>query len=345
MERSNRYGHELSLLMLDIDHFKVINDTHGHMAGDTILREIVKIILQSIRNVDIPCRYGGEEFTVILPETSGEQAKVVAERIRHSIDGGSVISLSGYPVHLSVSLGIATFPQDGSARDELIIAADQALYFAKKAGRNRVCFYSETLKSSIERDQNKLMEILHDPKLKTLRDLASAIDAKSPYTRGHTDRVVQYALVLADALDLNNDQRKSLQIASLLHNIGTVSIPDTLLNKPAPLSKEEIRIIQAHPLLAQMLIKGSAQLEAILPAILYHHERFDGKGYPNGLKGEEIPYLARILGVVESYHAMISIRPYRPKLTPAEAMKELQKNAGSQFDPHVVEVFLDLLKR
>jgi HD-GYP domain-containing protein (c-di-GMP phosphodiesterase class II) len=182
--------------------------------------------------------------------------------------------------------------------------------------------------------------MLRDPKMKTMRDLAAAIDAKSPYTRGHTEGVIQYALLLAEGLNLSDDEKESLQIASLLHNIGTVGIPDTLLNKPGPLTDEEKKIIHAHPGFAQMLIEGSMKLESVLPAVLYHHERYDGQGYPNGLRGEEIPYLARVLGVAEAYHAMISVRSYRPKLTREEAIDELKKNAGTQFDARVVEIFI-----
>jgi HD-GYP domain-containing protein (c-di-GMP phosphodiesterase class II) len=294
--------------------------------------------------VDIPCRYGGEEFTVILPETVGDRAKVVSERIRKSIADTSFIVPSGHSVQLSVSVGIAAYPEDANSREELIIAADQALYFGKEGGRNQTCSYGDTLKSAIERDQTKIAELLNDPRMKALQDLAAAIDAKSPYTRGHTDAVVRYAILVAEALQLNEEQKKSLQIASLLHNIGTVSIPDRLLNKPTPLSTEEVKIIQAHPLLAQMLIKQAARLESVLPAILYHHERFDGNGYPNGLRGEEIPFLARILGVVEAYQAMVSVRPYRPRLTPQQAIEELRRNAGTQFDPRVVEVFVSRLQ-
>jgi len=344
IERGKRYGKEFSLLMLDMDHFKVINDTHGHPVGDAVLKETAKIIKKSVRNVDLPARYGGEEFAVILPETSGEQAKKVAERIRKAIDQSSFAIPDGHPVHLSISVGIASFPLDADSREGLIISADEALYFAKERGRNKVCSYHETFKSAIEKNQGKLAELLHDPRMKTIRDLAAAVDAKSPYTRGHTEAVVQYSLQLAEALNLSEGDQRSLQLASLFHNIGMVSIPDTLLNKPGPLSIEEQKIIQAHPSLAQMLIRESAQLEPVLPAILYHHERYDGKGYPNGLEGEEIPFLARVLGVVEAYHAMISIRPYRRKLTPQQAIEELKRNSGHQFDPRVVEAFVKLLK-
>lgn len=345
VERASRYGKEFSIMMIDIDHFKIFNDTYGHPVGDAILREIVKVIQRCIRTVDFPARYGGEEFTVVLPETIGESTIKVAERIRRSISETDFVTPSGHRAHLSVSIGIASFPLDGSRREELIIAADQALYFAKRDGRNRVCRYGETLKSAIEKDQSRLEALLRDPEMKTIRDLAVVIDAKSPYTRGQSDRVIEYALLLGEALNLNEQEKQSLQLASLLHNIGTVSIPDTLLNKPGPLSAEEKRIIQAHPALAQMLIKGSSKLETVLPAILYHHERYDGNGYPNGLKGDEIPFLARVLGVVEAYHAMISIRPYRPKMSPQEAIQELQRNSGTQFDPAVVRTFIEALDK
>jgi HD-GYP domain-containing protein (c-di-GMP phosphodiesterase class II) len=246
---------------------------------------------------------------------------------------------------LTVSIGIASYPEDANSREELIIASDQAMYFAKEAGRNQVCCYGNTLKSAIEKDQKKLSEILNNPEMKALRDLAAAIDAKSHYTRGHSEAVVQYSLLLADALNLTEEDKKSLQLAGLLHNIGTVSIPDRLLNKPNPLSPEEVSIIQSHPKMAQMLIKQCSQMEAVLPAILYHHEHYDGNGYPNGLRGDDIPFLARVLGIVEAYEAMTSIRPYRPKLTPQQAMDELRRHAGTQFDPQIVEVFVNRLSR
>ena len=149
----------------------------------------------------------------------------------------------------------------------------------------------------------------------------------------------------AEALNLGERDKRNLKYASLLHNIGIVGIPSKLLNKQGPLTIEERKIINSHPTLAQMLIKQTEQLTSILPTILYHHERYDGHGYPNGLKGEDIPYLARVLSVVDAYNAMISVRAYRPKLSKEQAIQELKKNAGTQFDPRITEAFIALLQQ
>ncbi|HEY5595194.1 MAG TPA: diguanylate cyclase, partial [Nitrospiria bacterium] len=343
LDRCKRYGRDFSLLLVDIDYFKSFNDTHGHPFGDLVLKEIGSLIRKTVRTMDIPARYGGEEFVIIAPETTAENAKLLAERLRKNVSAHSFLTPAGQQVILSVSIGLASFPLDAQDREGLIQATDRALYFAKEAGRNRVCNHSENLKPAIEHRQEKLTELFSDPSLRALRDLAAAIDAKTPYTRGHSEEVARYAVHLANALGLDEAKKESLRVASLLHNIGTVSIPDRVLNKPGPFSLEERKIIQAHPMLAGMILEKTSHMEEILPAILYHHERFDGKGYPNGMKGEEIPYLARVLSVVEAYHAMLSVRPYRPRLNTEEAQVELRRNAGSQFDPAMVEAFLNSL--
>jgi diguanylate cyclase (GGDEF)-like protein len=344
LERSKRYNREFSLLMIDIDFFKSFNDTYGHPIGDQVLSEIGSRIKQTLRTMDIPARYGGEEFAIIAPETTAENGKILADRLRKNVADHPFLVLQGERAVLSVSIGVASYPLDAQNREDLIRAADQALYFAKEAGRNCAYLYSESLKSTIEKKDAKITELLLDPELSAIKDLAMAIDAKSPYTRGHTKEVTTFVVRMADFLRLDEVKKESLRVASLLHNIGIVSVPDRIINKAGPLNLEERKIIQAHPMLAEMILKKAVCSPDVAQAILYHHERFDGNGYPNGLQGEEIPYLARILSVVEAYHAMISIRPYRRRLTPEEAAEELRRNAGTQFDPAIVEAFLRMLK-
>lgn len=345
MERGLRYGTSFSLLMIDIDNFKTYNDSYGHPSGDLILKGVVEMIRSCVRAVDIPARYGGEEFAVILPETHGKATNIVAERIRRRVEEREFILETHGSVRVTVSVGVSEFPHDTNRREDLILAADEALYFAKTRGRNRVATYGDTIHSNLDPEHQRLIELMLDPEVKAIRDLASAIDSKSPYTRGHTEFVLRYGVDLAEALSLSNADTESLRMASLLHNIGTVSVPESVLNKPGPLSPEELKMIQAHPGVAALLVRKAANLESILPAVIYHHERWDGGGYPSGLKGDQIPYVARILGVIEAYHAMVSVRPYRPKLTKENAIAVLKAESGKQFDPDIVAVFTQILER
>ncbi len=342
--RSQRYGHECSLLMLDIDHFKGFNDTYGHPVGDDVLRTIGRLVTEQIRQqIDLPARYGGEEFAVILPETDAKGGFAVAERIRARIFQVGFEVQGGVKTMLSVSIGVATFPHDATIRPGLIQTADQALYFAKQAGRNTVFAYRESLKARIEKDHRQVTDLLLTKDLKVVYDLAMAIDAKSPYLRGHSEAVAKLATAFAEKLSIESSVKESLMIAALLHNIGTIAIPDRILNKLGPLNEEERKTIQSHPEFAETLLSKVPYLENVIPAVVYHHERYDGSGYPDGLQGEQIPYLARVLAVVSAYWAMMSVRPYRRRLTQEEAVAELRRNAGPQFDPQIVDQFIDFV--
>jgi diguanylate cyclase (GGDEF)-like protein len=343
--RAERYFKTFSLIMLDIDHFKSFNDIYGHQTGDLALKEISKIIRNELRTVDFPARYGGEEFIIILLETDVDGALIVAERIRRAVAEHQFISQSGERLLLTVSAGVACYPDDTTPKEDLVKKADQALYFAKDRGRNMVCTYQDTIAGIIKEIPEEIDAILKDPELKNIEKIAKGIDSKSHYTKGHSIEVTAYAIMLGKYLCLEQSQIESLRIAGILHDLGNIGIPEYILNKPGFLTPEEKSIIQGHPGLAEMVLKKYPLMDNILPAILYHHERFDGKGYPLGLKGEEIPLLARVLSIVEAYQAMISPRPQRRRMTREEAVAELRKEAGSQFDPDIVNAFIKSLQQ
>ncbi len=343
LERAQRYARVFSLLMVDVDYFKIVNDSHGHQVGDLALQQVARGILKQLRQVDIASRYGGEEFLVILPETDGVAAGRVADRIVEAIAACDLGLPSGPAVPLSVSIGVASFPEDGEDRESLIAAADHALYVAKESGRNRACPYRRAAQTLVVSEEEIIKALVEDPTVNAVKRLAATVDARSAYTRGHSAEVTQYAMAFAEHLALTDEQKDGLRIAGLLHNLGSVSVPDRILAKPGPLTDEERKVIQAHPGLAELLGREAPRFKGVAQAILYHHERWDGHGYPRGLSGEEIPRLARILGLVEAYHAMTSARPYRRRLSRDEAVRELRAGAGTQFDPHLVERFIESL--
>ncbi len=342
--RSNRYQNPFSLLMIDIDYFKSINDTYGHQAGDAVLQYLANLFKEQVRTVDLTARHGGEEFVIILLDTDANGARLVAERIRKAVSNAPFILPEGNEVGLRVSIGAACFPEDSGESEELLRKADQALYYAKEHGRNVVYTYRDTLAGMLEKTPGELENILKDPSLKGIRELSMAIDSRSAYMRGHSVEVAAYAMEIAKTLGLEGSAIEGLRIAGLLHDIGNITIPVHILNKPAQLSEEEKVIIKGHAELAEMLLKEYPHIEVILPTILYHHERYDGKGYPVGLKGDAVPLPARILAVSEAFQSMVSTRPYRERLTVDQAIEELRQNAGTQFDPEVVEAFIKALK-
>ena len=336
--RGSRYGTTFSLIMLDIDLFKAYNDIHGHLAGDEILRRISMSIVSSIRSLDTAFRYGGEEFAIILPEAKLNDAYKVAERIRKTI--ASKTSSRATPI--TASLGIASWPVDGVTKTEIISRADAALYRAKKSGRNRTCLSSEisdseTLPvSSDEEVQSRALSIIYA--------LAATVDAKDHYTYGHSKKVSEYAVSLADKLGLSKDVIDTIRAAGLLHDVGKIAVPDATLNKKESLNSEEWEVIRAHPKLGIEILRHVIDLVNCIPVILHHHERYDGSGYPNGLKGENIPLESRILAIADAFDAITSPRPYRKQLSIPDALKELRRCAGSQFDPRLVEIFCKIIE-
>ena len=340
ISRCSRFGDIFSLVFLDMDLFKAYNDIYGHLAGDDMLKQIGQCIKSSTRGIDMAFRYGGDEFTVILPQASLEDACKVAERIRKRIE----VEMDSKGAPLTCSLGIASWPTDGVMREEIIQAADASLYYAKQMGRNRICLASEIMTSEV-----LSMGAKPDREpgiLSTIYALAATVDAKDHYTYGHSKKVSKYATDIAEALGYSQERIATLRAAALLHDIGKIGVSDRVLMKTGPLSSEDWEPIRAHPKLGVAILKHVESLSGCLAAIQYHHERYDGSGYPAGLKGENIPLDARIMAVADSYDAMTSLRPYRQgKFTSEQALAELKHCAGTQFDPRVVEVFMSISKR
>ena len=340
IKREMRRGGCLSLLMADLDHFKLFNDTNGHVLGDEALKAVGEIIRTSVRAEDLAARYGGEEFVVLLSGVDTPRAQLVAERLRRRVEAYPFKVKPETLAHLTMSMGIASFPRDAHSREGLVKKADQALFMAKARGRNRVCIYNPE-----EAQQEAPVEELLQKELSLgiIQALAAAVDAKDPYTYRHSETVARYAVALARKINLTAEEIEEARMAGLLHDVGKIGIADEILRKRGRLTDEEWKILREHPVLSHNIVRHVPSLHPILPAILHHHERFDGNGYPGGLEGEEIPLMARILYIADAYHAMISDRAYRPALRPEEAVEQLKANVGKQFDPLLVEAFITLL--
>jgi len=334
--RHARYASEFSLLMLDLDSFKAYNDMYGHPSGDQLLRRIGAIVRNSIRDSDQAFRYGGDEIVVILPQTSMDDARVVAERIRESV----VAEMEASQLGVTCSIGLASYPSDGVMSGELLDTADTALYYAKNTGGNRTY-----LSSRILTDPTPAVAIdARKSGLSAVYALSAAVDARDHYTYGHSRRVNTYGVALAEAIGLSPDEVSRVSTAALLHDIGKIGVPDRILNKKGKLDDEEWKAIKSHPRLGANIVGNVPSLASCMSGILYHHERWDGAGYPEGLSGEVIPLVSRILAVADAFAAMTSARPYREALEEDQVLERLRQEAGKQFDPHLVEVFIGLVE-
>ncbi len=326
--RARHTGTDLTVVLVNIDRFAALNATHGLPAGDGLLRAVAAHLRRHKRPIDIAARYAGDEFLLILPALSYDQACALA---------AGVVRLCGETATpdgacLSVRAGVATLGRHGSTRGELLRAAGQAVVAArgKGAGEERVGLPEDSL-LLLQDDPAALSAALEHANLATVHALAEAVDAKDAYTRGHSQRVAAYAHALATALVLPAADVERVRRAGILHDVGKIGVRDAVLTKPGPLTDEEFEEIKAHPEIGERMLAGVPYLRDILPAVRHHHEQWAGFGYPDRLAGGAIPADAAILAVADAYDAMTSSRTYRPALAHAEACRRVREGSGTQF--------------
>jgi diguanylate cyclase (GGDEF)-like protein len=347
LSRCQRTQELCAVLFIDLDHFKQINDTWGHRAGDAVLCETGRRLSKTLRLEDFVGRYGGEEFAIILTDVALDEAKQIAERLQHVLADELFYWEAEDPslstcISITGSIGIAILREHGNTCETLIEAADGAMYHAKRTGRNRVCVSGEEksfVQHVLEEDPNE--HTLDTYVLQALTAVASAHDGD---TSAHSMRMVNMTKETACTLGCSQEEIHLVQLAALLHDIGKVGVPLEILHKPGPLTDDEWSVMRRHPKIGrQILAQAGGKFELLSHITVAHHERWDGKGYPYGLSGETIPLGARILAVADSFDAMTSDRPYRKAMSISHARIELQRCSGNQYDPQVVVAFLQML--
>ncbi len=317
-----------AMLLMDVDNFKAFNDTYGHFVGDRVLQHIANQLKLMADGEGIVGRFGGDEFIVVLPDHSGEEASAFAQAFQDWLTNYAFKTPTGQSVPIAVSLGLAAFPEDGQQRQELLALADARLN-QKKRSRSR----------DAEGDHRGLERSSELGIFNLLDGLLTSIDSKDHYTRAHCESTAEYAVTLAQEIGLSPSAQRTLRLAALLHDVGKICIPDDILRKPGRLTKEEFAVIKHHVSIAENLIVDVPNAEEVRKIARHHHEHFDGSGYPDGLQGEEIPFLARLLAISDAFSAMTFNRPYRESLPRTEAYAELQRVAGAQLDPELVKAF------
>lgn len=322
-----------AVAMADIDHFKLLNDVHGHQAGDEALRQVARHMRDSLAPEHIVGRYGGDEFLFIFDGVDRDGGTEIMRNVERALQSTSLrLPGSDSSIPLRISSGVACYPEDAQGWSRLIARADGALMECRMLVRSD----ADSQPALSTRD---LREV-HPETVLLAESLLRVIDAKDAYTSEHSRQHASLSLVLADELALPDRERYALWLGGLLHDVGKIGVPDEILCKPGALSEQEWEIMRRHVTMSENIVRGLFGLEEAVEAVASHHERFDGNGYPRKLGGEEIPRLGRMLAIVDAYSAMVHDRPYRKGMSPQQAVAELRGHAGTQFDPELISAFL-----
>jgi diguanylate cyclase (GGDEF)-like protein/putative nucleotidyltransferase with HDIG domain len=394
-KRSTRAGRNFALVLMDLDRFKFVNDFYGHLEGDLVLQRVGHILEANCRRSDVVARYGGDEFVILMPETSMEQARQLASKLRSWVCADNLLREK----NVSASFGIACYPLHGSSPQELIQVADASMYLSKHQGGNAVstadhfdageakkwkkdvleAYLGVTLKRLFATGPEAFEEIYQRLKqfteslaateagngitvapevpaeagpqalpqavLDTVTSLAFAIDAKDHYTQGHSQKVSAYAALIAEAMEMSDAEIDEIRLGAVLHDIGKVGIPEQILNKSGPLNPEEWETMKSHVVFGAKILEPLTPLARIRDMVHHHHEYFDGSGYPHALRGEDIPLGARIVAVADAYDTITSDRTYKKGRPSQEALAELERCANAQFDAHIVEIFVRVMRQ
>ncbi|GIV19984.1 MAG: hypothetical protein KatS3mg023_1735 [Armatimonadota bacterium] len=332
-----RTQYPLSLIRLDLDRFALFNATHGHRAGDDLLQRIGRSMQASLPPEAVVGRYDADEFLIILPRTARIQAVTIAQHLREKILQEVLVrSENGQAIPVTASIGVAEFPGDADNVQGLLSVAEGALNTARQSGRG----VADSMSSWRTR-----YRIRANGTFSTLEAMVIAIDNKDHYTCRHSEEVTEYAHWIAEEMGLSEEQKHTLRLAGLVHDVGKIGIPDEILLKPGALDAAEYETMKQHAVLGAVMLSALPGMEQIAHIVRHHHERWDGRGYPDGVAGEQIPLLARILAVADAFSAMTTDRPYRKGMDLQSALAELQRQKGIQFDPLVVDAFLAAIEK
>lgn len=331
--RARLEGRAVAVAVIDLDNFKFFNDAYGHAVGDDVLRRVAGALRRGARSYDTVARFGGDEFALVMPQGPAVREQFSAEGLRarlteHLADLSYLPPGSETPIPLTVTLGIALLPNDADTHFEALEIADTRLRHSKSGATDRpVDALCRDLAHSVSG-------------FAMLNALVTAVDNKDRYTRRHSEDVLAYSLLIAEQMGLDAATRHTLQVAALLHDVGKIGVPDAVLRKPGKLNDEEYEAVRQHPMMGAVIVGAVPGFEYTLDVVRHHHERWDGKGYPFGLCGEETPLLARLVAVADAFSAMTMDRPYRKGMDREKALSVLEAGAGTQWDPACVRAFL-----